>query len=324
MTLQHYTQNLKNALKEIEKLSLHRLDSERAVLKQGFDILYEKGIFTLYNVEMKEHNAYKFVLFSTLTKYSGSLAFLAIQILAANAIMLGNGFSKREEYFRKKCGIAINHLRAPVTLVSAIKCKDGYKLNGTLSWASGYHIFDTLLIGFHYEGREYEAMTAFENATGFVVGEVAQSFVGNSMATVNIELNNIFVHEEDVVSSQPMGNYTKAKSISKTIHFALYGLGCGALDGLEDQETHDEASRRLEELKEKFVLSTDAEEMDRLRIELFYLVQNMITTGMVLYGGKSILIEESLQRYYRELIMFNSNGLNAGIKSLFKEKFLNK
>ena len=321
MTLEHYTQNLKNALKEIEKLPLHRLDSESTLLKQGFDILYEKGVFTLYNVEMKEHNTYKFVLFSTLTKYSGSLAFLAIQILAANAIMLGNSFTKREEYFRKKCGIAINHLRAPVTVVSATKCKDGFRLNGTLSWASGYRIFDTLLIGFHYDGREYEVMTPFENATGFEVGEVAQSFVGNSMATVNIELSDFFVQEEDVVSSQPMGQYTKAKSISKTIHFALYGLGCGALDALQDQESHDEASLRLEALKEKFLLCTDGEEMDRLRIELFYLVQNMITTGMVLNGGKSILAEENLQRYYRELIMFNSNGLNAGIKSLFKEKF---
>jgi hypothetical protein len=317
-----YKQNLDHAVIEIKKLPLYKLDSDRQLLKQAFDILYQKDVFNLYNVDIKLHNQYKFILFSTLTKHSGSLAFLAIQILAANVIMLANGFPKREEYFCKKCGIAINHLRAPVTVVSANKCKDGYRLKGKLTWASGYGIFDTLLIGFHYDGREYEAMADFSNSKNFVVGEVATSFVGNSMATVNIELNDFFVKDEDIVSSQFMGNYTRKKSISKTVHFALYGLGCGAIEVLKDEKVKAVASRKLESIKERFLTTEDGEVMDKLRIELFTLLQSTITTGMVLYGGKSILIEEKLQRYYRELIMFNSNGLNNTIKELFKEEFM--
>jgi len=317
-----YKQNLDYAIKEIKNLPLHKLDSDTKLLKQAFDILYEKDIFSLYKVDIKEHNEYKFILFSTLTKHSGSLAFLAIQILAANAIMLANNFPKREEYYAKLCGIAINHLRAPVTVVSASKCEGGYKLKGKLTWASGYGIFDTLLIGFHYDGREYEAMADFSNSENFVVSEVATSFVGNSMATVNIELNNFFVKDEDIVSSQIMGNYTRKKSISKTVHFALYGLGCGAVEALTDEELKAVASAKLESIKERFLATKDGEVMDKLRIELFTLLQSTISTGMVLYGGKSILIEEKMQRYYRELIMFNSNGLNNTIKGLFKEEFL--
>jgi len=316
-----YKQNLAHAIKEIEKLPLYKLDSDTKLLKQAFDILYERDVFTLYKVDLKEHNEYKFILFSMLTKVSGSLAFLAIQILAANVIMLMNDFPKREEYFSKQCGIAINHLRVPVTVVSATKCEGGYRLKGTLSWASGYDIFDTLLIGFHYDGCEYEAMADFSNSENFVVGEVATSFVGNSMATVNIELNNFFVKDEDIVSSQIMGNYTKKKSVSKTVHFALYGLGVGAVEMLKDDEVRDLAQKRLERIKEQFLATSDGELMDRLRVELFTLLQTVITTGMVLYGGKSILIEEKMQRYYRELIMFNSNGLNNTIKGLFKDEF---
>lgn len=316
-----YKQNLEHAIKEIEKLPLYKLDSDTKLLKQAFDILYERDVFTLYKVDLKEHNEYKFILFSMLTKVSGSLAFLAIQILAANVIMLMNDFPKREEYFSKQCGIAINHLRVPVTVVSATKCEGGYRLKGTLSWASGYDIFDTLLIGFHYDGCEYEAMADFSNSEHFVVGEVATSFVGNSMATVNIELNNFFVKDEDIVSSQIMGNYTKKKSVSKTVHFALYGLGVGAVEMLKDDEVRDLAQKRLERIKEQFLATSDGELMDRLRVELFTLLQTVITTGMVLYGGKSILIEEKMQRYYRELIMFNSNGLNNTIKGLFKDEF---
>ena len=322
MTKEEYSKKIKDAIEEIEKLPLYKLDSDTKILKEAFDIFYERGIFRLYDIDKSLHNEYKFILFSLLTKYSGSLAFLGIQILASNSIMSGNGFPKRELYFAKKCGIAINHLRAPVTVVSATKCEGGYRLKGTLTWASGFGIFDTLLIGFHHDGCEYEAMAEFTDSKDFVVGDVAESFVGNSMATVNIELNDFFVKEEDVVSSKPMGHYTKGKSISKTVHFALYGLGCGAVKMLKEGEVKREAHNRLEEIRDKFLDTEDGEEMDRIRIELFYLIQNIITTGMVSYGGKSILIEERMQRYYRELIMFNSNGLNRGIKELFKDRFL--
>lgn len=321
MNQKQYKQNLENAIEELEKLELYRLDNDTKLLKEAFDILYKNELFTLYKVEKALHNEYKFILFSHLTKLSGSLAFLAIQILAANAIMVGNGFPKCEEYFAKQCGIAINHLRAPVTVVSATKSKEGYLLNGTLTWASGYGIFDTLLIGFHYDGFEYEAMAPFKRSETFNIGEVVTSFVGNSMATVNIELKEFFIPFEEVVSSQIMGNYTRAKSVSKTIHFALYGLGVGAIDMLKDQELKERASTKLELIKEQFLNTKDGAVMDNLRIELFMLVQKIITTGMVLYGGKSILIEEQMQRYYRELIMFNSNGLNGQIKELFRDAF---
>jgi len=322
MNYETYKKQINSAIEELTILDLSRLDSECELLKEAFDILYKKKIFTLYKIDKSLHNEYKFILFSMLTPYSGSLAFLSIQILAANAIMAGNNFPKREKYFSKKCGIAINHLRAPVTVVSATQCEGGYRLKGKLTWASGYEIFDTLLIGFHYDGCEYEAMAEFKSSENFKVGEVATSFVGNSMATVNIELNDFFVPFEDVVSSQIMGNYTKHKSISKTVHFALYGVGLGAVEALEDKEVQISAKNQLESIKEQFLSTNSGEVMDRLRIELFMLIQRVITTGMVLYGGKSILIEEKMQRYYRELIMFNSNGLNSTIKGLFKENFL--
>jgi len=324
MNHETYKTQINSAIEEIKMLELHLLDSDSKLLKKAFDILYQKEIFTLYKIDKSLHNEYKFILFLILTKYSGSLAFLSIQILAANAIMAGNSFPKQEEYFAKKCGIAINHLRAPVTVVSATKTKGGYLLSGLLTWASGYKIFDTLLIGFHHDGREYEAMAEFKSSENFRVGEVATSFVGNSMATVNIELDNFFVPSEDVVSSQMMGNYTKNKSVSKTVHFALYGVGVGAVEALTDKEVKTSANAKLESIKEQFLTTNSGEVMDKLRIELFMLIQSVITTGMVLYGGKSILIEEKMQRYYRELIMFNSNGLNNTIKGLFKENFLSR
>lgn len=317
-----YNKKLKNAIKEIEKLDSDKLDYKVNTLKKAFDITYENELLALYDYEKEQQDELKLKLFSSLTQYSGSLSFLVIQILAANSIMNKNKFKKRKKYFNKKCGIAINHLRAKETKVIARKCEGGYKLNGVLTWASGYKIFDTLLIGFHYECHEYEVITKFEQSKGFRIIDTPKTFVGQSLNTVNIELNNYFVEDKNIVSANKIGNYTKNKSLSKTIHFSLYGLGKGVLNHIDDIELQNISKERLEEQKKAFLESNNGTQLDKLRVELFNLIQKMITTAMIYNGGKSILREKQLQRYYRELIMFNSNGLNSNIKDLFVEDYL--
>lgn len=317
-----YNENLEYAINEIEKLDSDKLDYKVKTLKKAFDITYENELLALYDYDSKTQDELKLKLFSTLTQYSGSLSFLVIQILAANSIMNKNKFKKRKKYFNKKCGIAINHLRSKETKVVARKCQGGYKLNGILTWASGYKIFDTLLIGFHYECHEYEVLTKFEESEGFRIVDTPKTFVGQSLNTVNIELHNYFVKDEDIISSNKIGNYTKNKSLSKTIHYSLYGLGKGVLNHIEDVDLQKVSKKRLEEQKIAFSESNDGTQLDKLRVELFNLIQKMITTAMIYNGGKSILRERQLQRYYRELIMFNSNGLNSKIKELFIEDFL--
>ena len=319
MDIEEYEENLKIAIEKLKTFPLHELDRNPKLLKEAFDIFYKHEVFSLYKVELSEHNEYKFILFATLTQYSGSLAFLAIQILAGNTIMLLRDFKQREAYFQKRCGIAINHLRATTTHVSATKSEEGYQLTGKLSWASGYGVFDTLVIGFHHDGKEYEAIAPFENSDSFRVSKLTETFVGESVSTVNIELSDFVLSTEDVISSQPLGTYNKSRSVSKTIHFALYGLALGALNILKDKELKLQFEEELEIIKEAFMKGKEAEEMEKLRVELFFLVQKIITTAMVLEGGKSILAEETLQRYYRELIMFNANGLNGSIKEYFKD-----
>lgn len=317
-----YRKQIETALEKLSSLPAHKLDSDTALLKKAFDTAYDEGLFRLFEYGPTLQEKLKQQLFFTLPPYSGSLAFLAVQILAGNKIMGNNDFSQKEIYFEKKCGIAINHLRAPFTVVDATRTDTGYALNGTLTWASGYGIFDHLVVGFHHKGMEMEAIVPFKEQPGMTIAEAAETFVGNSMNTVNVDLEGYELPETDVISSKPIGNYTKAKSVSKTVHYAMYGIGLGAIDSLEDRELKMAASERLEAIKDTFMQTSDGIVMDRLRIDLFTLVQEIITTGMIVKGGSSILADRALQRYYRELIMFNSNGLNDTIKGLFKEHFL--
>lgn len=321
--LMTYKNTLENVLEKLDRFDFDKLDYDYLELKEAFDIAYSFDIFDLSNIEKERLDLYKYHLFTTLTQISGNLSFMAIQILAANAIMKTNDFHKKDIYFKKKCGIAINHLRVPKTIVSAVKTKDGYKLNGTLTWASGYEIFDTLLIGFHCDNLEYEVMADFVSQEGFNIGVAPKTFVGFGLNTVNIELKDFFVKDENIVSSKPIGNYTRKKAVSKTIHLCLYALGNSALLNTNDTEFKENATIKLNDLKEAFLLSIDPDNMDYLRVQLFELVQNIITTAMVLNGGKSILCSQNLQRFYREIIMFNSNGLNNDLKEIAKINFLN-
>jgi len=321
--LNTYITTLKTVSSKIEQFDFDVLDYDYLKLEKAFEIAYSFGIFDLTNIEKEKTDLYKYELFKTLTLSSGNLSFLAIQILAANAIMNNNNFIKKEEYLRKKCGIAINHLRIPKTIVSAKKVDNGYKLNGILTWASGYKIFDTLLIGFHCDNLEYEVMAEFKEQIGFNIGIAPKTFVGYGLNTVNIELNDFFVKDENIVSSNSIGNYTRNKSVSKTVHLCLYALGNSALLNTDDIEFRDNARLKLDGLKEKFLFSSDVNEMDILRVQLFELVHSIITTAMILNGGKSILSSQNLQRIYREIIMFNANGLNHNLKDISKTNFLN-
>lgn len=152
--------------------------------------------------------------------------------------------------------------------------------------------------------------------------EAPETFVGLALNTVNIELKDFFVKEEDIVSSNTIGNYTKNKSLSKTVHYALFSLGLGAIKYIEDADLKFTSKKRLKKLKKEFLYTENGRKLDELRITLFNLVQKIVTIGMIKNGGKSILIEKNLQRYYRELIMFNSNGLNQDIKELFLDEFI--
>jgi len=91
---------------------------------------------------------------------------------------------------------------------------------------------------------------------------------------------------------------------------------------MRDEESAQKASIGLERLRYAFLEIEEGEFLDSLRVELFHLVQGIVTTGMVLGGGGSLLASEALTRYYRELMMFNANGLNAGLKQRQKTLFL--
>lgn len=320
----NYNKKIKSTLCKIKNLALNVMDEDKNTLKNAFDIAFDNDTFALYKHSSAFQEKYKAILLSKFAEVSGSLAFLTIQILAANAIMNKNNFSRKDRFFKRKCGIAINHLHLKTTQVQAKKVKNGYLLTGTLTWASGYTIFDSLLIGFHYKEYELEVLSSFKNRKGFIISPTCDTFVGYSINTVNIELKDFFVKDKNIVSSHNLGNYSKNRSLAKSIHYCIYGLGKAAIKDSHNISFKTESKLLLKKKQEVVIACTDAKELSILRVELFLFVQELITTAMVLNGGKSIFAHSSFQRYYREIIMFNSNGLNQNLKDIFLLKYKNE
>lgn len=319
MKKEDYLKNIENCVQELKNFDSNKLDIDTSYLKEAFGVLEKNSIFDLHLVKQEE---LKFEVFSKLTGVSGALCFLLIQILAANKRVSSSSIARENILENRCCGVAINHLRADESLVSGKKEGNKFLIDGRLTWASGYKIFDSLLMGFHHDNKEYMAIVDFKAQNGFEIGNADSTLVAFGMNTVNIDLKSFEIDESMIVSIDEIGKFCKTKSISKTIHYAIYSIAKKALDEIKEDEVYDKFEKLLEKNKNDFLECNSELELDKLRVELFNLTQKMITLAMILKGGKSILTIYNLQRYYREIIMFNSNGLNTKMKKLFIEDLM--
>lgn len=322
-TIQRYNTRIENAKAQLQKFDACKVDEDPKLLKECFDILFKNDLITLYSVEsdVKEH--VKFNLFSQVSAYSGALAFLQVQNQAAFNRMEKHNFSQKEHYFDHTCGVAVNHLRSKEIQVEGVKCTEGYSLNGILTWASGFEIFEYILVGFVWDNQEVVALCDFKMQEGFNIQlPPAQTFVANSLNTVNITLTDFIVKDENVIYTMPRGHFTKDKSASITVHAAFYGLGRRAGELMEDQTLKDITEVMLDDSRNVILNTHDGAVLDKERIILFEKVQRIITTAMIQHGGKSNLSSSEYQRLYRELMLFNANGLNHAIKGLFRKEFI--
>jgi len=294
-------------------------DSDTTALKACYDALVAEGFLDILHVDVTQHEGIKQLLFSALCAKSGALGFLAVQHLAAYKIM-HNGHYKHANDLA--CGIAINHLRAPKRLVVATKRGRHYYLNGTLRWASGFSIFDALVIGFHYEQYEMHALIDFNVQPGLNVSEKVQTFAANSMNTRNVELIDFKLDERAIIAQKEQGAYTQQKSLSKTVHYAFLGICQGALESCSDVTLETFALEQLQQFTNAIASCGEASTLLELRQQLFFFAQQLITTAMVQQGGAASLADASLQRLYRELMLFNANGLNADMKAQNRRAFL--
>jgi hypothetical protein len=93
MNINNYKTELNILDKHLEAFDGNIADNNYQELKEMFQRVYQSGLLQITHLEKGLQDKLKLELFITLTKHSGTLAFLVIQILAANNIMAKKQFS---------------------------------------------------------------------------------------------------------------------------------------------------------------------------------------------------------------------------------------
>lgn len=87
MNIEDYKPKLLLLSKALHSFDPKLADFDPTILNKMFQIVYDSGVLQITHLEKELQDELKLELFKTLTKHSGTLAFLVIQILAANNIM---------------------------------------------------------------------------------------------------------------------------------------------------------------------------------------------------------------------------------------------
>lgn len=273
-------------------------------------------------------------------RYSGSLAFLQTQHQSAGS-MIAKG--ENEELKRatlplmadgqRLIGIGFSQLRRPgPPILTATKSDDGYILNGTVPWVTGYGLFHEFLIGAALEdGRAVFGVVPFTKSQGIDFGEPMRLAAMESPQTVAAQLNEFHLVAENVAFIKPAGWIQNNDMINITLQ-GFFALGCAraALDQLlvaaERKGTvfllraYKSLDQELTECRARTVEAqeTDGEEVTtnaklHIRAWAIDLAARCAHAAVTAHSGAANSVHHPAQRIYREALVYTVSAQTLGI-----------
>jgi len=129
---------------------------------------------------------------------------------------------------RLRCGVAISHLRRTgLPAVCAVPVPGGYWVNGHIPWISGWPLLDGFVLGASLESGEHlfahvDKEADVESLTASLPLPLS---VMAASGTVEVQVNNLFLPTEAVLSRRPTAWLRESDRRGLTTHAAL-PLGC--------------------------------------------------------------------------------------------------
>jgi len=271
-----------------------------------------------------------------LAQYSSAIAFTQVQHHRAVSTLIGceNNVLKQKllpkiGHGQYLIGVGRSALRAiDNPLLMGVKQNNNYTLNGFIPYASGYTLFDYLIIGFVLaDKREVNAVIPFkeinESQGQIIINSPYKLMVVQSTNTVSIKLVNYQLAQENIINSQPTGASYRRNLKDASLSAYPIGTARAALElvansyKLKQSETLLNFYLKLKSQIESYMLSL----MDPNRnISNTELRANIITTAqkacyfaLILAGGRGMLINHPAQRLYREIAQWSIGGVNLPI-----------
>jgi alkylation response protein AidB-like acyl-CoA dehydrogenase len=307
-------------------LQADELDKNPQALAKAFQRLAELGGLRLqlakgfggYEVTPQAYDEYRMLL----ARYSGALAFLqgqhqeAVWLLSlaaeqANANKALVGIGQGQGY-----AVALRQQSARQYL-KVEQIKNGWQLNGTLPWVTGWGIYPKILCNFFTEDQAVYVRLPFVD-TIFAGGQLGCSTplttAGlSAVNTVRIELTNWLVAEQDILIIRP-----KSQPWPRKKHNAVYYMaGCMAalLALIADGLTKAAINRPYQELYnayQHYVKTAQDVSTDPLKVRAqgYQLAHQIAALALLAVGGRGMLANHPLQRLTRELWQYSLAGIN--------------
>ena len=129
---------------------------------------------------------------------------------------------------RLHCGIALSHLRrSGPPAVRATAVDGGYLVNGSIPWITGWALLDGFVLGTALEDGShlFAYVDKPHGLSALTVSDPLDLIIMAASDTVEIEVRDLFIPEEFVLSCRPAAELMRADHRTLTTHAAL-PLGC--------------------------------------------------------------------------------------------------
>ncbi len=276
-------------------------------------------------------------------RYSGALAFLQTQHQSAAGILANSNNEvlkgKYLPYMGKGqvlVGVGFSQLRrGGDPIVKAFPVADGYHIEGTVPWVTGFGFFQEFIVAATLpDGRAVYGVVPFVETvqqTGgtIVFSEPMELGAIASTNTVTATLTHWLLPEEDVVFIQPAGAIHENDK-KNVLHHGFFALGCakagldlvevayqtkqlpfiqGALNSLNEELTRCESAI----IQASFPNSQTWEEQLQLRAWAINLAQRCASAAVTVSSGAANYRYHAAQRVYREALVFTVSGQTIAV-----------
>jgi alkylation response protein AidB-like acyl-CoA dehydrogenase len=322
----------------------NEIDMEVEALRWALGGLCERGLMALRRPAQYGGPAFSEEMFrefqESVAQYSGSLAFLQTQHQSAvSMIAKGDNEELKRATLPKMAdggrliGIGFSQLRRPgPPLLRAEPVAEGYVLDGTVPWVTGYGLFGEFLIGASLpDGRAVFGLVPFVPCEGISFSEVMRLAAMESPQTVSATLSRYLLRSEGVAFTKPAGwIHTNDMIVIALQGFFAVGCARAGLDQLMSAyerrgsdfvlAAHDALSRELESCRAAMVEAQRAggdeettDEKLRVRAWAIELAVRCAHAGVAAHSGAANSVRHPAQRVYREALVFTVSAQTTEI-----------
>lgn len=328
-------------LSEHVKPRAQEIDRDPEVLREALRGLCERQLMALRRPEEYGGPALKepeFRLFQEeVARVSGALAFLQTQHQSAGSMLSksdNEDLKRRTLPFMadggKLIGIGFSQLRrAGPPMLRAEPAEGGYKIDGTIPWATGLTFFPEILTGATLpEGDAMFAVVPFEPRPGIEISEPMRLAAMESPLTVTMRFTTWFVPAEDVCFVKRAGWIQNNDQINVTLqgHFAL-GCARAGLDLLLEaaekkdlpflKEAWGALDLELEACRAATAASPASEESTNERLQVrawaIELAVRCAHAAVAAHSGAANMNDHPAQRVYREALVYTVSAQTSAI-----------